>query len=104
MTNEMKMTKISRFTRILGLAAIAILGVTTLTPAQDLVKARFTLSKETRFGATVLPAGQYTLFVEPISPIRAVGSPVAITVRSENGSGPYAVGAGDSFAGRLRQG
>src|SRR4029077_17008836 len=89
MTNETKMTKISRFTRILGLAAIAMLGVATLTPAQELVKAKFTLTAETRFGATVLPAGQYTLFIEPINSIRAVGSPVAITVRSENGSGPY---------------
>jgi hypothetical protein len=89
MTNETKMTKVSRFTRILALAAIAMLGVATLTPAQELVKAKFTLSAETRFGATVLPAGQYTLFIEPINSIRAVGSPVAITVRSDSGNGPY---------------
>src|SRR5215475_3472621 len=71
--------------------ALALLGVAgaTRVAAQDLVKAKFTLTSETRFGATVLPAGQYTLFVEPINSIRAVGSPVAITVRPENGSGPY---------------
>lgn len=76
---------------ILATLALALIGVgaATRVAAQDLVKAKFTLTSDTRFGATVLPAGQYTLFVEPISPVRAVGSPVAITVRSENGGGPY---------------
>jgi hypothetical protein len=74
---------------VLATLALALIGVgaATRVAAQDLVKAKFTLTVETRFGATVLPAGQYTLFVEPINPIRAVGSPVAITVRSESGSG-----------------
>jgi hypothetical protein len=61
-------------------------GIVSRVAAQELVKATFTLTEETRFGATVLPAGQYTLLVEPITPMRAVGSPVAITVRAENGS------------------
>jgi hypothetical protein len=76
---------------ILATLAVALIGGAGLTgvAAQDLVKAKFTLTSETRFGATVLPAGQYTLFVEPINSIRAVGSPVAITVRPENGIGPY---------------
>jgi hypothetical protein len=83
-----------RNTSVLGagiLAALALIGVGAVTrvAAQDLVKAKFTLTSETRFGTTVLPAGQYTLFVEPISSIRAVGSPVAITVRSETGNGPF---------------
>jgi hypothetical protein len=89
MKNETKATKISRFTRVLALAVIAMFGIATLTPAQELVKASFTLNSETRFGTTVLPAGQYTLLIEPIGSIRAVGSPVAITVRQENGAGSH---------------
>ena len=73
-----------------ALALTAVCGVASRTAAQDLVKATFTLTSETRFGSTVLPAGQYTLLVEPISQLRPVGSPVAITVRPENGSGPFA--------------
>jgi hypothetical protein len=77
--------------RILATLALALIGAgaATRVVAQELVKAKFTLTAETRFGATVLPAGQYTLFLEPINSIRAVGSPVAITVRSDNGNGPY---------------
>ena len=76
---------------ILATLALALVGAGAAgrVAAQDLVKAKFTLSSETRFGTTVLPAGQYTLFVEPISSVRAVGSPVAVTVRSENGTGPH---------------
>lgn len=71
------------------LGVVGMLGVTNRASAQELVRATFTLSEETRFGATVLPAGQYTLFVEPITPLRAVGSPVAIAVRPENAARPY---------------
>jgi hypothetical protein len=76
---------------MLATLALALVGAGAAgrVAAQDLVKAKFTLTSKTRFGATVLPAGQYTLFVEPISSVRAVGSPVAVTVRSENGSGPH---------------
>ena len=76
---------------ILATLALALvgLGAASRVTAQDLVKAKFTLTAETRFGVTVLPAGQYTLFIEPINTIRAVGSPVAVTVRSENGNGPF---------------
>ena len=75
---------------LLATLALGLIGAAAATrvTAQDLVKATFTLSKETRFGATVLPAGQYTLLIEPINPIRAVGSPVAISVRPESGTGP----------------
>jgi hypothetical protein len=72
-----------------ALAFTAVCGMAGRTAAQDLVKATFTLNSETRFGSTVLPAGQYTLLVEPISQLRPVGSPVAITVRPENGSAPF---------------
>jgi hypothetical protein len=76
---------------VLTTLALALLGVAAATrvAAQDLVKAKFTLNAETRFGATVLPAGQYTLFLEPINSIRAVGSPVAVTVRPDSGGGPF---------------
>jgi hypothetical protein len=73
-----------------ALALPAVCGVASRTMAQELVKARFTLTEETRFGNTVLPAGQYTLLVEPLSQLRPVGSPVAITVRSESGSTQFA--------------
>ncbi len=75
------------------LAALALTGVCGFagrTTAQELVKAKFTLTEEARFGSTVLPAGQYTLLVEPLSQLRPVGSPVAITVRSESGSAQFA--------------
>ena len=87
MKNETKATKISRFTRVLALAVIAMFGIATLTPAQELVKATFTLTKDTRFGSTVLPAGRYTASVEPVSGMRTVGSTVAIVVRPEASSG-----------------
>jgi hypothetical protein len=74
---------------LLALALTGVCGVASRATAQELVKARFTLTEETRFGNTVLPAGQYTLLVEPISQLRPVGSPVAITVRSESASTPF---------------
>ena len=43
------------------LLALTGAGLAARVAAQDLVKAKFTLSSETRFGTTVLPAGQYTL-------------------------------------------
>ena len=73
-----------------ALVLTAVCGVASRTMAQDLVKAIFTLTEETRFGNTVFPAGQYTLLVEPISQLRPVGSPVAITVRSETTAAPFA--------------
>jgi hypothetical protein len=80
--------------RIVGallLAVIGVSGLASLAAARELVRAKFTLSAETRFGATVLPAGRYELLVEPISAMRAVGSPVAISVRSEDGARMAAV-------------
>lgn len=71
------------------LGVVSVFGIANRASAQELVRATFTLNEETRFGTTVLPAGQYTLFVEPITPMRAVGSPVAITVRPDNASRPY---------------
>jgi hypothetical protein len=75
-------------TLVAGALLLAMMGAGGLgsrATAQELVRARFTLSGETRFGTTVLPAGRYELLVEPISEMRAVGSPVAISVRSDDG-------------------
>jgi len=76
-------------TAALLLGLVSVFAIANSASAQELVRATFTLNEETRFGTTVLPAGQYTLFVEPITPLRAVGSPVAITVRSDRASRPY---------------
>ncbi len=90
MTNEKNMTRVSRITRVLALAVVAMFGTTTFTPAQELVKATFTLTRDTRFGNTVLPAGRYTASVEPISGMRPVGSSMAIVLRPESGTGHVA--------------
>jgi hypothetical protein len=90
MTNEKNVTSVSRITRVLALAVIAMFGATTFTPAQELVKATFTLTKDTRFGNTVLLAGRYTASVEPISGMRPVGSSMAIVLRPESGNGHVA--------------
>ena len=84
------------------LLALTGAGLAARVAAQDLVKAKFTLTSETRFGTTVLPAGQYTLFVDRSARGASGGSPVAVTVRSENGSGPYVAVLATAFAGRLR--
>jgi len=70
------------------LATIGVFGLAGRAKTQELVKATFTLARETRFGSTVLPAGRYTVSVEPVTGMRAVGSPVAFSVRPESGRGP----------------
>ena len=70
------------------LAMAGMCGLASRAKAQELVKATFTLSGQTRFGSTILPAGRYTVSVEPVTGMRAVGSPVAFSVRPESGSGP----------------
>jgi hypothetical protein len=86
----MRNNKLTVVGMLAALVLTAVCGVASRTMAQELVKARFTLTEETRFGNTVFPAGQYTLLVEPISQLRPVGSPVAITVRSETTAAPFA--------------
>ena len=65
-------------------------GVSGSAKAQELMKGTFTLSAETRFGGTLLPAGHYTVSIEPITTINGAGTRVLVFVRPETKSGPVA--------------
>jgi len=68
-------------------AAMALVGG---VKAQELVKGVFTLNAETRFGSTVLPAGQYTVSIAPVTALAASGTRVLVFVRPESKPGPVA--------------
>jgi hypothetical protein len=70
-----------------GLAAVALLGA---AKAQELVKGVFTLTAETRFCSTVLPAGHYTVSIAPVTALAASGTRVLVFVRPESKAGPVA--------------
>jgi hypothetical protein len=76
--------------RTLLYALMVVCGVSSPTRAQEIVKGTFTLSEGTRFGATFLPAGQYTVSIESVASMRAVGSLVSVFVRPESKNGPVA--------------
>jgi hypothetical protein len=76
--------------RTLLFALFVVCGVSSPTSAQEIAKGTFTLTEGTRFGATVLPAGHYTLSVESVASTRAVGSLVSVFVRPESKTGPVA--------------
>src|SRR5271154_149006 len=65
-------------------------GVTSSVNAQDLVRGTFILNAETRFGTTLLPAGHYTVSVEPLTTVTGPASRVLVFVRSDAKSGPVA--------------
>jgi hypothetical protein len=65
-------------------------GISSPANAQDNVKGTFTLSAETHFGTTLLPAGHYTVSIEPIASITSAGTRVLVFVRPETKSGPVA--------------
>jgi hypothetical protein len=77
-------------TKLFLFALILAGGVSSSTKAQELVKGTFTLGTEARFGGTLLPAGHYTVSVEPVTSIAASGSRVLVFVRPETKSGPVA--------------
>lgn len=77
-------------TKLFLFALILAAGVSSSIKAQELVKGTFTLSTEARFGGTLLPAGHYTVSVEPVTSVSARSSRVLVFVRSENKSGPVA--------------
>jgi len=54
------------------------------------VKGAFTLNAETRFGSTVLPAGNYTVSVAQVTALTSSGSRVLVFVRPESKPGPVA--------------
>jgi hypothetical protein len=88
---DKKQASSSRIMTKLVLFALVLAGaVSGSTRAQELVKGTFTLDTEARFGGTLLPAGHYTVSVEPVTSITAAGSRVLVFVRSEDKSGPVA--------------
>jgi hypothetical protein len=76
--------------RTLLFALFVVCGASNPTRAQEIVKGTFTLSEGTRFGDTLLPAGHYTVSIEPITSLRAVGSLVSVFVRPDGRTGPVA--------------
>jgi hypothetical protein len=78
----------SKTTTVFLSAAILVCGIASSTRAQELVKGTFTLTADTRFGNTVLPAGRYTVSVQPITSMTASGTRVSVFVRPESKSGP----------------
>src|ERR1700676_2394835 len=66
-----------------------VCGVSNSARAEEIVRGTFTLNEETRFGATLLPAGHYLVSIEPITSMTAVGR-VSVFVRPESKSGPVA--------------
>ena len=65
-------------------------GVTSSANAQDLVRGTFTLNTETRFGTTLLPAGHYTVSVEPLTTVTGPASRVLVFFRPDAKAGPVA--------------
>jgi hypothetical protein len=76
--------KIALFTLFL------VCGIATSASAQETMKGTFALTAEARLGSTVLPAGQYTVLVQPVTPMTAPDSRVLVFVRPNDKSGPVA--------------
>jgi hypothetical protein len=76
--------------RTLLFGFLLLCGIATPTKAQELVRGSFTLNEEARFGSTILPAGHYTMSVEPVTATTATSSRVSVFVRSSAKSGPVA--------------
>jgi hypothetical protein len=76
--------------KIVLFALFLVCGVASSANAQEIVKGTFALNSEARLGSTVLPAGQYTVFVQPVTSMTASSSRVLVFVRPDNTSGPVA--------------
>src|ERR1700760_919964 len=76
--------------KVLAATLFAAMAVAGGVKAQELVKGAFTLTAETRFGSTVLPAGHYTVSIAPVTALAASGTRVLVFVRPESKSGPVA--------------
>jgi hypothetical protein len=76
--------------RIVLFTLFLVCGVAGTSNAQELVKGTFALNAETRIGSTVLPAGQYTVLVQPVTSMTASNSRVLVFVRPDSKSGPVA--------------
>jgi hypothetical protein len=91
MTTQNKTRNYSSLTlRTLLFGLLLLCGIATPTKAQELIRGTFTLDEETRFGSTLLPAGHYTVSIEPVTAISAANSRVSVFVRSASKSGPVA--------------
>jgi hypothetical protein len=76
--------------KVILLAAMLICGTTAQVYGQETVAGKFTLTKSTRVGKRVLPAGSYTFSVEPagaaaqpIAAIKGARQIVQVVLRSE---------------------
>src|ERR1700752_462428 len=69
---------------------LLVCRVSSPAKAQEIVRGTFTLNEETRFGATFLPAGHYTVLVTPVTSMSAPGSRVSVFVRPEGKTGRVA--------------
>ena len=76
--------------RIVLFALLLICGVANTTNAQEIVKGTFALNAETRIGSTVLPAGEYTVLVQPLTFLTSASSRVLVFVRPDSKNGPVA--------------
>ena len=76
--------------RIVLFTLVLLCGIAGTTDAQEVVKGTFALDAEARIGSTVLPAGQYTLLVQPLTSMTASGSRVLVFVRPDSKSSPVA--------------
>jgi hypothetical protein len=71
-------------------ALLLAAGGASSANAQDLVRGTFILNTETRFGTTLLPAGHYTVSVEPLTTVTGPAARVLVFVRPDAKSGPVA--------------
>ena len=82
--------------KMLVWGVLALCGTASPLLAQDAIGGNFTLNENTRFGNTVLGAGQYKFLIEPIGTIQSIrsiqqgaGHLVLVVMRPEK-SGPVA--------------
>jgi hypothetical protein len=76
--------------KLLLFALFLVCGISSSTKAQEIVKGTFALSSETRIGSTLLPAGHYTVSIEPVTSINGSATRVLVFVRPDSKSGPVA--------------
>jgi hypothetical protein len=88
--SEKKQNRSSLNVRIVLFTLLLVCGIAGTTNAQEVVKGTFVLDAEARIGSTVLPAGQYTLLVQPLTSMTASGSRVLVFVRPDSKSNPVA--------------
>jgi hypothetical protein len=82
--------------RVSLLLLLLLAGTANPASAQSSATGKFTLSITTRWGDTLLPAGDYTCSIRTVgsildlSSVQLTGHPVSVIVRPKTGSGPEA--------------